>query len=90
MDAQDAPQLILIVLMGKCSSEGKQTNTGQIRKANKMIKKLFKKLIKRFFDYEIVGEYLDKVGENRYKVKYIKKYHLKGRKAVRNAKGRRG
>ena len=53
------------------------------------MKKAFEKIIKRFFDYKIIGEYLDKVGENRYQVKYIKKYYLKGRKAVRNAKSRR-
>lgn len=53
------------------------------------MKKVWEQIVKRFFDYEIVGEYLDKIGENRYQVKHIKKYHLKGRKAVRNAHSKR-
>lgn len=37
-------------------------------------------IFKKFFDYEITGEYLEKIGANRYQVKYIKKYHLKRKK----------
>lgn len=33
------------------------------------IKKSIEKLMLKFFDYDIIGEYLDKTGENRYKVK---------------------
>lgn len=42
---------------------------------------MFKRLFEKFFDYHIVGEYLDtdsKSGKSR--VKYIKKYYLKNRK----------
>ncbi len=38
---------------------------------------MIEKILKRFFDYEIVGEYLEYVGNNRYIKRYIKKYHLK-------------
>lgn len=38
---------------------------------------MIEKLLKKFFDYKIVGEYLECVGVNRYRKKYIKKYYLK-------------
>ena len=41
---------------------------------------MFEKFIKRFFDYEITGSYLDYVGNNTYRVKYNKKWHLKRKK----------
>lgn len=48
-----------------------------VLEGGKMIKKLFEKIRNKFFDYVIVGEYLDYVGGNRYQVKYIKKYYPK-------------
>ncbi len=40
---------------------------------------MIEKVLKKLFDYEIVGEYLEYVGNNRYIKRYIKKYHLKRR-----------
>lgn len=49
-----------------------------------MLKRLIERIRDKYFDYVIVGEYLDHVGGNRYQVKYIKKWYLKDkRKAVR-------
>lgn len=41
----------------------------------------FKKWFNKYFDYDIVGEYLDHNGHGYYKKKYIKRYKLrKGKK----------
>lgn len=40
---------------------------------------MIRKILSKFFDYEIVGEYLEPIGGNRYRQRYIKKYHLKRR-----------
>lgn len=53
-----------------------KTLNGANRKATDMIKKL----IEKYFDYVIVGEYLDREYGNHYRVKYIKKWHLRKRK----------
>lgn len=49
---------------------------------------MFKKLFNKFFDYEIVGEYLDRIQGNIYKKKYIKKYYLRCMKNRRKRKKR--
>lgn len=41
---------------------------------------MFEKIKKRFFDYEIIGSYLDYTGDNTFRVKYKKKWHLKRKK----------
>lgn len=41
---------------------------------------MIKKLIEKYFDYVIVGEYLDREHGNHYRVKYIKKWYLRKRK----------
>lgn len=41
------------------------------------------KLIKRLFDYDIVGEYYDSDGKGHFRKKYIKKWYLKSRKKRR-------
>ena len=41
-----------------------------------MLKKLIQ-LRNRFFDYDIVGEYYDTIGDGRYRKKYIKRWHLR-------------
>ena len=41
------------------------------------MRKAIKRLILKYFDYHIVGEYLDNNGEGRYKKKYIKKWYLR-------------
>jgi len=38
---------------------------------------MFEKILKLFFDYDIVDAYYENIGGNHYRVKYIKKYHLK-------------
>lgn len=38
---------------------------------------MLKRLIKIFFDYDIIGEYLDTAGDGIYKKKYIKRYYLR-------------
>jgi len=38
---------------------------------------VFKRLLKKYFDYDIVGEYYDTSGNGVYVKKYIKKYYLK-------------
>ena len=50
---------------------------------------MFKKLYKKLFDYDIVGEYLDRIEGNHYKVKYIKKYYLRCMKNRRKRKRRK-
>lgn len=40
---------------------------------------MLKKMIDKYFDYEIVGEYLESIAPGIYQKKYIKKYHLKRR-----------
>ena len=42
-----------------------------------MFKKLVEKIRKKYFDYEIVGDYYDTKGDGRYTHKYIRKYYLK-------------
>lgn len=41
-----------------------------------MIEKI-KKWLSKFFDYEIVGEYMTTNGDGHYYKKYVKKYHFK-------------
>lgn len=41
---------------------------------------MLKKLFNKYFDYHIVGEYLDYDGNGHYKKKYLKKYYLKKRR----------
>ena len=48
--------------------------------ANRKATDMIKKLIEKYFDYVIVGEYLDREYGNHYRVKYIKKWHLKKKK----------
>lgn len=48
--------------------------------ANRKVTDMIKKLIEKYFDYVIVGEYLDREYGNHYRVKYIKKWHLRKRK----------
>ncbi len=43
----------------------------------KQLKKRLLNLFKRYFDYDIVGEYLDTSGNGYYKKKYKKKYKLR-------------
>ena len=43
---------------------------------------MLEKIVKKFFDYEITGEYLEHIGGNRYRTKYIKKWYLKKQKGV--------
>ncbi len=51
---------------------------------------MFEKIIKAFFDYEITGEYLERIDNNRYRKKYIKKWYLKkARKGCKNANNKR-
>lgn len=38
---------------------------------------MFEKLIKKFFDYDITGEYYDTAGNGVYRKKYNKRYYLK-------------
>lgn len=40
---------------------------------------MIKKLISKYFDYEIVGEYLESTGNGRYVKKYIRRYKLRKR-----------
>ena len=40
---------------------------------------MLKKLIKSFFDYDIVGEFLDTEKSGHLRKKYIRKWHLKRR-----------
>lgn len=42
-----------------------------------MFKKFIDKIIKKYFDYDIVGDYYDTSGDGRYTHKYIRKYYLK-------------
>lgn len=44
---------------------------------------IFKAFIKKYFDYDIIGEYYDTDGNGEYHKKYNKKYYLKSRKAKR-------
>ena len=44
------------------------------------MKEKFKKLLNKFFDYRIVGEYYDTSDGIHYRKKYIKKYFLRKRK----------
>lgn len=44
-----------------------------------MLDKL-KKLFYKYFDYNIVGEFLDDRGNGHYRKRYIKKYYLKSPK----------
>ena len=39
--------------------------------------KWLKRLRDRFFDYDIVGEYYDTIGDGRYRKKYVKRWRLK-------------
>lgn len=38
---------------------------------------MFRNFIRKFIDYDIVGEYYDTKGDGYYKKKYIRKYYLK-------------
>lgn len=38
---------------------------------------MFKSILNRFFDYDIVGEYYDNDGNGHFHKKYVKKYHLR-------------
>ena len=40
---------------------------------------MLKKLFRRLFDYDIVGEYFDSDGNGHYYKKYIKKYRIRKR-----------
>lgn len=40
-----------------------------------------KEFLKRFFDYDIVGEYFDSGSNGHLYKKYIRKYRLRGKKA---------
>lgn len=40
---------------------------------------MLKKIMNRFFDYEITGHYFDTNGNGHYYKKYMKKYHLRKR-----------
>ena len=42
-----------------------------------MMKEFINNLIKKYFDYDIVGEYFDTNGNGVYHKKYTKKYYLK-------------
>lgn len=39
--------------------------------------KWLKRLRDRFFDYDIVGEYYDTIGDGRYRKKYVKRWRLR-------------
>ena len=39
-----------------------------------------RKLFYKYFDYDIVGEYLDNLGNGHYKKRYIKRYKLRNGK----------
>ena len=39
--------------------------------------KVLKRLIAKYFDYDIVGEYLAPLGNGKYQKKYKKRYYLK-------------
>ena len=45
-----------------------------------MFKNFIKNFIKKYFDYDIVGEYLEPVGNGRYKKRYIQEWHLRRKK----------
>ena len=45
-----------------------------------MLKRFIKEFIKKYFDYHVVGEYLEREYGNHYRVKYIKKWYLKKKK----------
>ena len=38
---------------------------------------MLERLLKKFFDYDIIGEYYDTTGNGVYRKKYNKKYYLK-------------
>lgn len=40
---------------------------------------MLKNLVRKYFDYDIVGEYFDTDGNDHYFKKYVKKWHLKRR-----------
>lgn len=40
---------------------------------------MLKNLVRKYFDYDIVGEYFDTEGNGHYFKKYVKKWHLKRR-----------
>lgn len=42
-----------------------------------------KALIKKYFDYDIIGEYYDTDSNGEFHKKYIKKYYLRSRKMKR-------
>ena len=49
-----------------------------------MIKRIINRILAKYFDYEIIGEYYapyfdEKKGMRIYKKQYVKKYHLKRR-----------
>lgn len=45
----------------------------------RVLDSMLKKLIKSFFDYDIVGEFLDTEKSGHLRKKYIRKWHLKRR-----------
>lgn len=44
------------------------------------IRTALKRILNKYFDYEIVGHYYDHDGEHNYKKKYNRKYYLRRRK----------
>lgn len=54
-----------------------------------MFKKFIDKIIKKYFDYDIVGDYYDTKGDGRYYHKCIRKYYLKCLKRKRKKGGHR-
>lgn len=54
-----------------------------------MFKEFINKIIKKYFDYDIVGDYYDTKGDGRYTHKYIRKYYLKCLKRKRKRGSRR-
>lgn len=45
-----------------------------------MFKKIKDKILNKYFEYDIVGEYFDDRGDGHLYKKYIKKYHFKSKK----------
>ena len=41
---------------------------------------MLRKIFKMFFDYDIIDAYKENIGGNHYRIKYIKKYHLRTRR----------
>jgi len=65
------------------NSKGEEIPTKNIKRkyeANRKVNNMFEKFMKRFFDYEITGSYLDYVGNNTWRKKYKKKWHMKRKK----------